>query len=221
MRTTYQFRGQTLSFSQTASRLKALALEGLRRRCPEDAPRLAGRLCDELVALEGDQAAMQRAVILWDLARHAGVHHIPVRGEPEGASLTAFCLGIVPSAPEEQAWEPENLGLDQLRLRVDEKAWAELSAYLNLVYPDAVPEHFLERGGLTRDGPEEDEQAQYAAAWLAELRHRLEQMSEQMPENFNSVQFEFWMDKYVKLSRQVELVENFLQRAGGKGALGM
>lgn len=220
MRTTYQFRGQTLSFSQTASRLKALALEGLRRRCPEEATRLAGRLCGELVALEGDQDMMQRTVILWDLARYAGVHQIPVRGEPDTASLTAYCLGIAPSTPEAEGWEPENLGLDQLRLRVDEKGWAELSAYLSLVYPDAVPEHFLERGGLSRDGPE-DGQAQYAAAWLAELRRRLEQMSEQMPEDFNGVQFEYWMDKYVKLSQQVQLVEDFLRRTGGEGALGM
>ena len=94
MNTTYQFRDQTLDRSQTASRLKALALEGLRQQYPDQADRLAPRLCGELAAAEEDLVLLQRLVALWDLARYAKAHNIcTAPGSYKlSASLMACCL---------------------------------------------------------------------------------------------------------------------------------
>ena len=91
MHTTYQFRDQTLDRSQTASRLKALALDGLRQNYPEQADRLAPRLCGELAAIESDPDLLQRVVALWDLARYAGGPKICTApaNDKLSASLTA------------------------------------------------------------------------------------------------------------------------------------
>lgn len=54
------------------------------------------------------------------------------------------------------------------------------------------------------------EEARLAATWLAELRRRLEQLQEQMPEDLNGLPFEVWMEQYLTLSRQIELLEQNL-----------
>lgn len=55
-----------------------------------------------------------------------------------------------------------------------------------------------------------EEEARHAAKWLAELRGRQERLEEQMPEDFDSVSFEYWAEQYMNLSRQIDLLERML-----------
>ena len=72
---------------------------------------------------------------------------------------------------------------------------------------------------LQRDKPKEKE-VEHIAAWLAELRCRLDDLLEQMsdvenPQDFCGVRFEHWMDRYIDLSEQVQLLEQFLREQEG------
>lgn len=58
--------------------------------------------------------------------------------------------------------------------------------------------------------PLRGEEARLAAAWLEELRQRLTELQEQMPEDLDGVPFEVWMEQYLKLSRQIALLEQSL-----------
>ena len=63
----------------------------------------------------------------------------------------------------------------------------------------------------------EGEEVNYAAAWLAELRRRLDELQEQMadvenPQDFCGVRFEYWMERYMDLREQIDLLERFLQK---------
>ena len=223
MNTIYQFHGQTLDRSQTASRLKALALDGLRRRYPRQADQLVSRLCGELSAVGENGELMQRLVILWDLARYAGVHRIAVQpdGEKLARSLTARCLDIVQEDSAECGMEFLQLP-DELRLDVPASAWPELSAYLKLFYPGIEPERVMvrdDRLSAMTAPPEalEGEEVNCAAAWLAELRRRLDELQEQMadvedPQDFCGVRFEYWMERYMDLREQIDLLERLLQK---------
>ena len=69
--------------------------------------------------------------------------------------------------------------------------------------------------GLWQNYPEqpghlEGDEARYAAAWLGELRRRLDRIYEQMPEDFSSVNFEYWMERCMDLSEQITLLERLL-----------
>lgn len=213
MHTTYQFHDQTLDRSQTASRLKAQALEGLRQQYPEQADRLAPRLCGELAAMEGDPALLQRLVVLWDLARYAGEHKICAlpANDKLAASLMACCLGISRPDParDERAFRlpPDKLCPEDLQLQAPAIGWQELTCYLKRFYPQLPPETVLVQ---EEPGHLEGDEARYAAAWLEELRRRLDRIYEQMPEDFSSVNFEYWMERCMDLSEQISLLERFL-----------
>lgn len=218
MHTTYHFRDQTLDRSQTASRLKALALDGLRRQYPEQADRLAPRLCGELAATEGDPALLQRVVTLWDLARYAKAHNICTApaNDKLSASLMACCLGISKPDParDEQAFRlpPDELCPEDLQMQVPAGGWQELTCYLKRFYPQLRPETVLVRSEPLPEQPGhlEGDEARYAIAWLGELRRRLDRIYEQMPEDFSSVNFEYWMERCMDLSEQVSLLERLL-----------
>ena len=221
MHTTYQFRDQTLDRSQTASRLKALALDGLRQNYPEQADRLAPRLCGELAAIESDPDLLQRVVALWDLARYAGEHKICTApaNDKLSASLTACCLGISRPDPDRAfRLPPDGLCPEDLQLQVPAGGWPELTCYLKRFYPQLRPETVLVQSGPFPEQPGhlEGDEARYAAAWLGELRRRLDRIYEQMPEDFSSVNFEYWMERCMDLSEQVSLLERLLYGCCGK-----
>lgn len=218
MNTTYQFRDQTLDRSQTASRLKALALDGLRQQYPDQADRLAPRLCGELAAVEEDPVLLQRLVVLWDLARYAKVHNIcTAPGSYElSASLMACCLGISQPDPDRDAsvfqLPPDKLSLEDLQLEIPAGGWPELTCYLKLFYPQLRPEMVMVQSEPLpqQPGPPEGDERRYAVAWMVELRRRLERIYEQMPEDFNSVNFEYWMERCMDLSEQIGMLERLL-----------
>lgn len=213
MYTTYQFHDQTLDRSQTASRLKALALNGLRQNYPEQADRLAPRLCGELAAVEGDPTLLQRVVALWDLAQYAGAHHIYAApaNHKLSSSLMACCLGISKPDPDRDEWvfqlPPDALCPEDLQLQVSAGGWPELTCYLKRCYPQLPPETVLVQ---KEPGHLEGDEARYAAAWLGELRRRLDWVYEQMPDDFSSVNFEYWMERCMDLSEQISLLERLL-----------
>lgn len=62
-----------------------------------------------------------------------------------------------------------------------------------------------------RPAPLRGEEAKYAAAWLEELRRRLDDLYDQMPEDFNGVKFECWIERCAELSRQIDLLEEALR----------
>lgn len=74
----------------------------------------------------------------------------------------------------------------------------------------AMPDPLEERKG---------EEAHAAATWLAELRRRLDDLQEQManvedPQDFCGVRFEHWMERYMDLREQIDLLEQFLRKSG-------
>lgn len=146
-----RFQDQTLSGTQTISRLKALALMGLRRRYPEQAGQSIGRLCRELIHLEAQPPLMQRMVLLWDLARYAREHaHLTAPGGwVLPASLAAYSLDItqvdpvgykLDSSPLLKEEDPE-----QVWIAVSEQGERELKLYLEHTYPAVNPERVLRR----------------------------------------------------------------------------
>lgn len=68
-----------------------------------------------------------------------------------------------------------------------------------------------EAEGFDRPAPLKGEEAKYAAAWLDELRRRLDDLYDQMPEDFNGVKFEYWIERCGELSRQISLLEEVLR----------
>ena len=44
-----------------------------------------------------------------------------------------------------------------------------------------------------------------------ELRRRLDDLYDRMPEDFNGVKFECWVERCAELSRQIELLEEALR----------
>ena len=62
-----------------------------------------------------------------------------------------------------------------------------------------------------RPAPLRGEEAKYAVAWLEELRRRLDDLYDQMPEDFNGVKFEYWIERCAELSRQIGLLEEVLR----------
>jgi len=76
-----------------------------------------------------------------------------------------------------------------------------------------------DRHAAMPDPPEErkGEEVHAAAAWLAELRRRLDDLQEQMadvedPRDFCGVRFEHWMERYMDLREQIDLLEQFLRK---------
>ena len=65
--------------------------------------------------------------------------------------------------------------------------------------------------GFEHPAPLKGEEAKYAAAWLEELRRRLDELYDQMPEDFNGVKFEYWIERCAELSRQIDLLEEALR----------
>lgn len=62
-----------------------------------------------------------------------------------------------------------------------------------------------------RPAPLRGEEAKYAAAWLEELRRRLDDLYDQMPADFDGVKFECWIERCAELSRQIDLLEEALR----------
>ena len=65
--------------------------------------------------------------------------------------------------------------------------------------------------GFERPAPLSGEEARYAAAWLEELRRRLDDLYDQMPEDLTGVKFEYWIERCAELSRQIDLLEEALR----------
>lgn len=59
--------------------------------------------------------------------------------------------------------------------------------------------------------PPEGEERRCAAAWLEELQRRLDRVYEQMPEDFSSVNFEYWAERCMDLSQQISMLERLLR----------
>lgn len=64
-------------------------------------------------------------------------------------------------------------------------------------------------GKGAESGRLEGEEARRAALWLDELRRRLDQLWEEMPQDFG-VPFECWVERYLDLSEQISLLERML-----------
>ena len=65
---------------------------------------------------------------------------------------------------------------------------------------------------LDHPSPLKGEEAKRAAAWLKELQRRLDELYEQIPEDFSSVGFEYWMEQCLRLGEQIDLLEQALRK---------
>ncbi len=68
---------------------------------------------------------------------------------------------------------------------------------------------------LEEPAPLRGEQARYAAAWLDELRRRLDQLWEEMPEDVTGTSFACWAERCEALSEQISLLERALREETG------
>ena len=65
--------------------------------------------------------------------------------------------------------------------------------------------------GFERPAPLSGEEAKYAAAWLDELRRRLDDLYDQMPEDFTGVMFAYWIETCDQLSGQIDVLVEALR----------